>query len=88
MKGLYQNFSAGTRGKIIGADTSMVRDFFQPFGFMSFAFLFASPLLPGFTLVEVFLISFPHFQHLKGTTPAFRKRAGVAKFWVPQYAQG
>jgi len=88
MMGLYQSFSVGTRGKIIDADTRWLVVFFHRFGLMFFALPSALPFFARITLAEVSLISFPHFQHFKGANPAFRKRAGVAKFWVRQYGQG
>jgi hypothetical protein len=33
------------------------------------------------------LILFPHFQQVRGTALARRKRARVAKFWVRQWGQ-
>jgi len=35
-----------------------------------------------------FLRPFPHFQQVRGTALARRKRAWVAKFWARQWGQG
>jgi len=39
-------------------------------------------------IILTFLISFPHFQQVRGTPLARRKRAPVAKFWAWQWGQG